>query len=471
MIGSLLSLVTLSVMVGYLGQSGFGVYSTALAFVFLFNYLADFGLYSYLVREISRAGAAAKKLVSNVFTLRLAALLLFGGAAPVVAFAFPYDSELRLTILIMTMFFVFSSLSQVLMGVFQRFLRTDLVTFAEIVGRVAQLGLVVWFVSLDVGLASMAGALSLSALAACALTFGFARRFVPFTLGFDFKLWKSVLKESWPIGVAVVFTVLYFKLDTVILSLYQPDAHVGIYNMGYRILEALVFFPAMFVGLIMPMMSHHADSALGVVKTAAQQASAKLQVVVQRTLNVLIFVTLPLAALLIVRAGDIIALIDRKAQFNEAAGVLAVLAIALVAIYFGALFSNALIALHKQRILMKIYAFGAAFNIILNFLIIPRHSYLGASWTTVATEIAVTILMILVLSKAAKPGAAVSVSWARALPVVAATAIMTLVLIATPSIHVILAAALAGLAYLAVAWLLKGIAASDIAFIRTNTTV
>ena len=63
-----LSLLSIRLITGYLGQDGFGKYSTVLAFFAFFSALADLGLSSVTVREISRGGADEKKILSKVLS-------------------------------------------------------------------------------------------------------------------------------------------------------------------------------------------------------------------------------------------------------------------------------------------------------------------------------------------------------------------------------------------------------------------
>lgn len=449
-LGSVISLVIIGLISGYLGPTSYGSYATALAFVYLFNYLGDLGLYSVVVRDLSKPGVNAKKLVSNAFTLRLVALVVFVGIAPIVALGIPYESEVRSAILIMTLFYVFSSLSQVFMGVFQRYLRTDRAAIADIAGRLIQLGLVLLFIKAHGWVSAMAWTLSLAALGSFFITAYFARKFVPFTLAWDFKEWLAILKESWPIGLAIIFTVVYFKMDTIILSLYHPGYDVGIYNLGYQFLQALIFFPAMFAGLVMPFLSRH-----GIGERASFRA------ILQRTLNLFLAFTLPLGVVLITRGADIIHLIDYRGQFGDSVAVLEILALAIMAIYLGNLFSNALIALHRQRSLIWIYGLGAAVNVALNFYVIPRFAYIGASWTTVATEGLVTVLMVIMVARFT----AGRLTWGRLLPVAAASIVLAIELVGTARVNLFLAAGAGAVAYLAVLWALGGLSKDDLLFI------
>lgn len=54
---------------------------------------------------------------------------------------------------------------------------------------------------------------------------------------------------------------------------------------------------------------------------------------------------------------------------------------------------------HKEVTVTKIYAIAAVFNIILNFILIPRFSYIGAAMTTVISDILIVIIQKYVIHK------------------------------------------------------------------------
>ena len=55
----------------FLGKNDFGIFSFGLAFAFLFVIIADFGLSTLIVREISRDKKSAPKYLSNSITIKL----------------------------------------------------------------------------------------------------------------------------------------------------------------------------------------------------------------------------------------------------------------------------------------------------------------------------------------------------------------------------------------------------------------
>ncbi len=389
-IGLALSLVIIGFITRYLGQDGFGYYSTILAFLFFFTVFADFGLYHICVREISRPKADEKKIVSNAFTLRFFAGLFIFSLAPLIVLFFPYPNEIKIGVIIAGIGFWLMSNQQVLIGIFQKYLKMDKVALVELLGRIVQLVLVLFFIWQQKSFLFIVSALTVGALVNFLLVFFFSRKYVSISFQFDFSYWRVLLKNSLPLALASIFVLIYFRLDTIMLSLMKPIADVGIYNLAYKFLESLLFFPAMFVGLTMPLMSKYAFSA-----------KKKFKDIVQKTLNVLLVFVVPLIIGTFFLSQRLVVLVGGK-DFILSAGVLDILIIATGIIFLGTLFSYMIIALEKQKTLIYIYGLGAIINLVTNFIFIPRYSYYGAAGTTVLTELIVTVLMIIILFQTLK---------------------------------------------------------------------
>jgi O-antigen/teichoic acid export membrane protein len=393
-LGVALSLISIGFIARYLGKEGFGSYSLILAFLFTFNILADLGLYSLMVREISRPKADEKKIASNIFTIRIVALLIFLSLAIIIVWFLPYTSQVKLGVAVASIAFLFLSASQILMAIFQKYLRVDKASLAEIVGRLVQLGLVILFIFLNLGFFAILSAIIISSFSIFLLNFIFVRKYIPLTLAFDFPFWKKLIKIALPIAASIILTLIYFKFDSIFLSLgfinrssANPLVDVGIYNIAYKILEGLIFFPAMFIGLIMPLLSKFAFSK-----------PKEFKKIFQKSLDILIILIIPLIIGLLILSLPIVVLIGGK-EFSASAPVLQILSFGIGLIFLGSLFGRAIISLNKQKTGAWIYFGGMIFNIAANLIFIPKYSYLGAAMTTVFTELLVTILILWLIYK------------------------------------------------------------------------
>ncbi|MFH1671359.1 MAG: flippase [Candidatus Portnoybacteria bacterium] len=450
-LGLALSLITIGFISRYLGQSGFGYYATVVAFLYFFTVLSDLGLYSICLREISRPRADERKIMSNAFTLRFFIGLIVFSSAPLIILLFPYPSQVKSGVLIGAIGFWLLSNQQVLVGIFQKYLRMDKIALAELLSRSAQLGLVAFFINREASFLLIITALIAGGVVNFGLTFFLARKYMLISFQFDFSFWKDLLRKSFPLGLAIVFTMIYFKLDTIMLSLMKPASHVGIYNLGYKFMESILFFPAMFIGLVMPLMSKYALSA-----------REKFNKITQESLSVLLVFVVPLIIGTFFLSDRIIVLISGN-DFILSAQVLNILIIAAGIIFMGVLFSNMIISLEKQKTLTYIYGFGALVNLIANLIFIPKYSYFGAAWTTVLTELIVTILMVFVLAKALER----LPSFKHVFKYISAGLVMAFSFYYLPNLSLFLIIPLSTLVYFAALYLFKGISIKEmLALIR-----
>lgn len=385
-----LALVSMGFITRYLGKDGFGNYATVLAVFAFFSAIADLGLYYIAAREISRAGADEEKIIGNVFSLRLiSSLVVFLLAFIIIAF-FPYSGEVKKGIIIVALSFVFSSSYMVLNGIFQKNLAMDRVAIVELLGKIIQVGIIIVAVKSNWGFT----AIILSLLAYMVFNFTLilflSRRYLRFKLRFDFAYWKIFLKESLPVGAAGIITFLYFKLDTILLSLLQSSADVGTYSAAYKIIENLTFYPAMVAGLILPLLSRYIFTD-----------RVQFENIADKTFKVLLVTIIPIALATFFLADGIIGIIG-GADFVESAPVLQILVFALFFIFFGNFFNNILIVANQQKKMMVLLGVCAIFNILANLILIPLYSYKAAAVVSVATEALVVILAIILIRKEVK---------------------------------------------------------------------
>jgi len=390
-VGSALALVVVGIITRSLGQEGFGQYTTVFAFISLFVILADLGLQSLLTREISKAKAGFEKIASNFFSLRLLGSLFFLLTGVIVSFFFPYSMEVKIGIGIGAVGFFFLSINQLLLSVFQKHLAMHVLAIAEVVGRVAQLFFVYliykqthnqffWFLA----------AMSASALIIFCVSFVFAQKYIKIRLSFDFKYWLEIIKDTWPIALSIVLTLVYFKIDTIFLSLMKPQADVGIYGIAYRVLESLIFFPAMFAGIMMPFFSR--DAVFD---------PKRFKEIFAKSLRIIAIFAYPVIAGGIILSYSITNFIGGE-EFLVAGGAMQVLFIATGLIFFGNILGRAIIALDLQKKAVFAYLSGVVLNVVLNLIFIPKYTYMGAAWTTVVTEFLIVVFLFWIVWRKTK---------------------------------------------------------------------
>lgn len=386
-LSTILALVAIGFITRYLGTEGFGNYSTVLAFFSFLGSAADLGLYNITAREISRPNADEPKIIGNALALRLVSSLFVFTITPVFVYFLPYPNEVKTGILIVAASFVFSTTYMVLNGVFQKNLAMDKVASAEVLGKILQLLIIVLAVKLNLGFV----AIIFSVFAAMILNFtivvAMARKYVSLSLKFDFAYWKKFLVDSIPLGFSSLIVFVYFKIDTILLSILKTSTDVGLYNAAYKVIENITFFPAMIIGLIFPLLSKHVFSD-----------KKEFSRITNETLKVFVILLVPLVVGTVFLADGVIHLIGGE-DFNASVKILRILIFAIVFIFFGNLFNNMLISSNHQKKLIKPLILCAIFNIIANLVFIPLYSYNAAATISVLTEFFVALAGFLLVSK------------------------------------------------------------------------
>ena len=84
---------------------------------------------------------------------------------------------------------------------------------------------------------------------------------------------RVLLREAFPLGVLLVCSLVIFRADSIILSLLRPPEDLGWYALPYKVLESLLFFPAMMGGLLFPSLAKEGATAPSFRATLADATS------------------------------------------------------------------------------------------------------------------------------------------------------------------------------------------------------
>lgn len=386
MITTAISVVMLAYLARYLGVSGYGDYTTVFAFLGFFAILADMGFYTVAVRDVAKNPDRAKAIMGNILSLRIIFALVFLLLAPVVGMFVPgYSEIIKLGIWIGTFSSFFTLINQIFVSVFQEKLRMDRLVISDVVSRSILFIFVLSFIKLGFNLQYFILANVIANLAACILSFVMSRQFLAFGFRFDYKSWKHILKEAIPLGIVIVLGLIYFKVDTVMLSIMKDSEAVGIYGAPYKILEILITIPAIFMGSVLPLIARY-----------KKDGDPRFKESFLRSFDFMSILALPIVASLFVLAKPIVGLVLGD-EFIASALVLKYLIFAVLIIFYGTIMGNFIVAANLQKKLVWVYISSVAFNIVGNLFLIPRYSYIGSSAMTIITELLVCGLAYVII--------------------------------------------------------------------------
>ncbi len=386
-ISAIVGIMTIAIMSRHLGKTGFGEYTTIVSFMGFFSVLADLGLYLVMTKRISRTDADEKTIIGNVLTLRFASALGFLVIGAFLALFFPYSRAVKEGMFLAIIAFSCVSGIQVLSGIFQKYLIISQFVIAEIIQRLLMLILVALLIWWHCGLRQFVLAFSLSSAVHFAISLWLALRLIAFRPQFDFAFWMIVLRESWPLAISSVLSLIYFRADTLILSVSRSAADVGIYGLPRKVMEVLLVFPALFSGLMMPFLARFAYSDW-----------KNYRLYLQKSLDAIYLSIVPMAMVTVFFARPIIDLLGGS-DYRNADSVLQILIFSTSFIYVGLLLGYVTVALGAQREMLWGNCIGSLCGLGLYIWLIPRFNYIGAAASTVVVHIIVCLYAYLLTSR------------------------------------------------------------------------
>jgi O-antigen/teichoic acid export membrane protein len=361
----------------HFGPARFGSLVFGLAFVRVFAVIAGFGLERILVRRWIEQIEEGHQLLRSAFLLKLTIGLL--SYAALLALVFLLNPHDRLTFSIVLL--AGASLP------FQAFDAFDYLFQATNQFRLTFLGRTLpVLVSSGIKLGSLiAGAplLSFAALETleAALIGGalflvyrcrrpsFPARRASLSIG-----WSSLLRDGFPLVLLALAVMLYLRSDILLLGKMAGFRAAGLYSAASQVTEACALFPMAFVPALFPLLVRW-----------RRRGTAFYQAQFEKLFSGAVFVGLLVAVTLTMTAPWIVRLLY-GAAYQPAAGILVVHAWTAVFVYLAIMQSGYDITEGLTWLAAWRMGVGAALNIALNLILIPRWGAIGSAVATLISQ-------------------------------------------------------------------------------------
>lgn len=382
-----LALISIKLITNYLGPAGTGYYNTVTTYFNFIIVLADLGLFSVTVRELSKNPLQSKKLLSNLFAFRFLSALTVTAIALIIGFLTDYPPEIKYGLTIAALFPIFNLTGSIFDMFFQYKLEMQKVALAEVISKTLTIVLMIALIYYHLGYYSIMFTLSFAAVVNFIIKAILSRKEVKISFDFNRQIISPIIKMALPLGLVFIVNNIYFKIDTLMLFYYKGAVDVGIYTVAYRVLETTLFAGSYLSSSLKPLLSRSVIND----KPRAERA-------ISQSVTFLLFMSLILAIICFTFPKEIILFLSDK-DFISGKNALIILGLAGVFIYLSGLFGEVMIALDLRKTLLKISAFILIFNVLLNIYLIPRYSFIGAAWATLICEIALMTIGYLVARK------------------------------------------------------------------------
>ncbi len=437
LITAVIALATVNILSRYFSTSEFGDYGTIYEYLALFGAISDMGIYTLMLREMSKTEVNTAKLYARGSILRIIITAISMLFAIGIAFFIPayLFTNIPLGVVIAAIGTFFILMSGTVSVVLQYALKMQNYAYALITGKIFTfLGVVAitqyfypvvdnihtggnapFFWILFLGL--------LGSFIIMGITYFFAEKEIllkitktSFILSERNKL-KKLFLDALPFGISMFLTTFYFRMGFLLLGWLLPrsennsdiggeaicnaefcgDLESAKYLVALRMMEVLLYFPMFFMNSLLP----HLTKTLNQKNS---ETSENKQKTLSYSFLFMIIMALPIAiggVLLATPLSGILAS-EHLLETNFSSGsdtAFFFLAFALFFAYLNIFSSFVLIALNNQKKVLYSNIIIVLIGLALNIYLIPQIGLKGSAISTLITEIILSFLLFYHLQK------------------------------------------------------------------------
>lgn len=381
----------------YLGQTGdtvaYGQYTAIYEYLAYFGIIADLGLYTIAVKEMSKDEDQIPKILGNILSLRLFLVVVTMSVAALLVFQIPqYNyaaSRIPIGAAIASLSVFFYILNGTITSVLQTKYQMGRASLSLVLGRALGLIYMAYIVfylypnDIESGFNHLIIAGVCGAIFTFFLSSYYVRKVTPITLRFDIDLWKRILKESLPYGIALILNTVYFRIDSLIILFMRGEGELGIYAPAMKLLEQFTILPLYFMNSILPILTK-----------AIKENKERAQIIIRHSFDVLAALAVPIVVGGFILAYPIVFVISTPEFLSRISEgfygtdiALSILIFALIFQFLNTLFAFILISVDQQKKLLYISAACVLFNLVGNLLFIPTYGFRAAAVTSVLSEL------------------------------------------------------------------------------------
>ncbi|MGB3760976.1 MAG: flippase [Rivularia sp. (in: cyanobacteria)] len=361
----------------YLGTEQYGLFNYAMAFVSLFTPIFTLGLDDVVIRQLVQESSNKPEILGTTFGLKL-----IGGIVSVflaVSCVLFLGENQTLTIWLVAILAI--------TGIFRTADTIELWFQSQVQSKYTVIAKnIAYLLStlLKVGLIlSKAPLLAFAVATLAEIVLGAIGLIAIYHVKEFSKLWnwkwsfttaKSLLRESFPLIFSGFAILIFMKIDQIMLGQMKGDSEVGIYSAAVRISELWYFIPTAIVSSVSP-----------AIYAAKEKSEHHYYKRIGQLLRLLTYISLAISIPMTFLSKNVI-LMMFGSGYAEASTILAVHIWASVFVFMGVASLPWFIAEGLNHVSLGKTLLGAILNVILNFLLIPEYSGLGAAIATIASQ-------------------------------------------------------------------------------------
>lgn len=375
-----------------LGSENVGKYVWALSFAGIFALLIEFGMGPVLTREIARDCEKAKSYLSNVLGIKLLFSVITVVGLLITVNQLGRDVVTLNLVYLATAIIILDSLTFSFYSIFRAYQKLHYEAIGIVIYQILIVGAGLSALFFGFYLRALVVAILVGSIFNFIYSFSlvlFKARIRP-TFRWNKKIVKTILKIALPFAIAGIFFKINNEIDKVLLGIMAGDRYVGWYAIASKFNISLTFIPGAFATSFFPAMSRYFITS-----------KEKLAKTFERAMVYLMVISLPITAGSFVLADKIIMKLYGPA-FQASIGAFQIIIFGLIFVFLNYPVGNFLNACNRQTLNTVNMGIATIFNVVLNILLIPKFTYIGASISALASAVLLVSLGLPWVSKITK---------------------------------------------------------------------
>ncbi len=352
----------------YLGPSLYGEFSYAIAFAAMFTPVAMLGLDEIVIRDLIQDPSKKEELLGSAFFLMLAGgLAVFIAATATISVVRPGDTLACWLVAIISAGSVFQAFIAIEFW-FESRLQWKYIVFSKHSAFLLVSLLKIVLITVHAPLVAFAWA-GLGEIVCGSVGLVLVYR----NNGHRMRAWRgsratagTLLKDSWPQIFSVFLTMVYLKIDQVMLGTMAGNEELGFYSAAVRLTEAWYFIPLAICSSVFP----------SLVKARADNQEL-FHDRMQKLYNLMALIAYAVAVPVTLFSNWIVDLLFHSA-YAKTGPLLAALIWTGLFTSLGAARNAFMVSQNWLRINLVSTLLGCIMNIVLNLFLIPRYGAMGA---------------------------------------------------------------------------------------------
>lgn len=362
---------------------GYGDFAKVTAFVTIFYLFIDLGCNAIFLQQDE-----IHVHFFDLLLIRFISAAILYGVIVTITFSLPYDSLSGIGFSLQNkgdiMLFAFTLFAQAIIystnALFQKHLAYQYTLLTTAIGSLTTLGFVWLFAITEKSLtwifiAFIAG-MFLQAI--CSLLFS---KFAYQVKGISKAFIKKLLRETFPVTLMLVFNLIYFRIDMIILSFFRPSSDVALYSVAYSIFDFLIALPLFLSNSLYPKLLEAVKNKRTLIANEKKYYGVFLMLGI-----VTVFIVWFLAPyiLVLIRPNFLLAIIPLR-----------IFLLSLPLFFLTSIMQWILLAKKQQKFLAVVYGSFMVLNIVSNLLFIPSYGYIASAIITAIGESLIALIFLI----------------------------------------------------------------------------